>query len=114
SRLSVQCWTQVTVSVRKAPPAFLGGAAATVASVMREEAFLRSAASDVAADVVGRQARRAGDVNAAFGLILTLPAAGANVLPFLHRVRARPAADRRKPLRDQRMGRQLVQRHIGV
>src|SRR5579862_633710 len=62
NRLSVQCWTQVTVSTKKAPPAFTLAEPSWGAGA-RETSFigvstLFSVASNVAADVFD-QARRA-------------------------------------------------------
>src|SRR3954469_11680534 len=70
-------------------------------------------ASNVAADVFHR-ARGAGDMDAAFGLVLTRPAAGADVLALFPRLGAGPAADRGEALGDQRMRRQVVLGRIGV
>src|SRR4051812_41320281 len=54
---------------------------------------------------VRRRAWRAGDVDAALGLFLALPAARA---PVFRRLGAGPAADRGVTLGDQRMGGQFV------
>jgi hypothetical protein len=57
---------------------------------------------------VRRRARRTGHVDAALGLVLPGPAAGADVLALFRRLGAGPAADRGEALGDQRVGRQVV------
>src|SRR5579859_4113629 len=93
NRLSVQCWTQVTVSTKKAPPAFTGAATGAKATSFIGVSTLFQAASNVAADI-RRGARGSGDMDAALGLVLPRPAAGADVLTVFHRLGAGPAADR--------------------
>src|SRR5512143_2013414 len=111
NRLSVQCWTQVTVSTRKALEAF-GAGWATITSVIELSAFLKPADLDVAADV-GDRAGRARDVDAALGLVGPFPTSRAQLLAVFHRRRAGPAADRGEALLDERVRRQVVFGHVG-
>src|SRR5579875_24784 len=104
NRLSVQCWTQVTVSTKKAPLAFSGGAAATETSFILSQLSRRRRRSDVAAHV-GDGARGAGEMYPAFGLLRTRPAAGAHVRGIIDRLGAGPAADGGEALGDQRVRR---------
>ncbi len=72
--------TQVTVSMKNAPEAFTGAGAGARETSFIGVSTLSGSASNVAADI-GDGARRAGDVDAALGLVLARPAAGADVLP---------------------------------